>query len=155
MSNFSELELREINTGLQQIDDDFAELNEMFGSQGLNFSEESSEELSALDAALEGSGLEGGGSPTQLTFLAAADGEIDAQTFFAEQGIEPLWNPFGVIKRKGWKIIRWCIEKVRKYGKLKACVPTVTKAVILFKAKKYYSALKQAYKAVKCIKSHL
>ena len=158
MSNFTEMELRELNIELQQIDDDFAELNEMFGSEALNFSGESSEELSALDAALEGADLSvGEESSGQLTLMAAFDGEIDAQTYFAEQGIEALswWNPWKWLKNKAWKIIRKCIALVRKYGKLKACIPAVTKAVILFKAAKYASSIKAGYSAYKCIKSRL
>ena len=154
MSNFTEMELRELNIELQQIDDEFAELNEMFGSQGLNFTEESSEELSALDAALEGVDISArGGSSGQLTLMAAFDGEIDAQTYFAEQGIEALgWRPWKWLKRKVAKIIRKCVRLVKKYRKFASCAPAVTKAIILFKAKKYGSALTAAYSALRCIR---
>ena len=160
MSNFSELELVEIKTGLQNIEDDFAELNEMFGSEGLNFSEASSEELSALDAALEDSDIvEGSGqSSGQLTLMAAADGIIDEQTF-SEQGwwdkFKDKVNPINILKNKAKKLLQKLIRLVKKYSKLKTCVPGVTKAALLFKAGKFASSLKQAYSSYKCIKSRL
>lgn len=156
MSNFSELELRELRIELQQIDDDFAELNEMFGSEGLNFSEASSEELSALDAALEDSDIvEGSGqSSGQLTLMAAADGDIDEQTFI-EQGWTDRFNPIKIIKKKAKKLLKKLVYLVKKYSKLRACVPGVTKAVLLFKKGKFVSSLKQAYSAYKCIKARL
>ncbi len=157
MNDFSEMELRELNIELQQLEDDFAELNEMFGSEELNFSEESSEELGALDAALEGAGIsELGGSSGQLSLMAVADGEIDEQSLI-EQGW-PRWpkswpRPGDIFRGRARKIIRKIVRLVKKYKKYAPCIPAVTKAIVLFKARKYGSALKAAYSAYRCIKS--
>jgi len=166
MNDFSEMELRELNIELQQIDDDFAELNEMFGSEELNFSEESSEELSALDAALEGADIPVvGGSSGQLTLMAVMDGEIDEQSL-VEQGwtdwvrdkakkVGRKLDPRKIFKGRVKKMIRKIVRLVKKYRKLSPCVPGVTKAVVLFKARKYGSALTASYSAYRCIRSRL
>ncbi len=57
MNSFGEFELRENQIEQQQIDEDFAELHELFVSEKLFFSKELSEELNALYALVEESDL--------------------------------------------------------------------------------------------------
>jgi hypothetical protein len=156
MSDFTQQELNELNVELNQLDEDFAELNSLFDDQLFSVASDSSEELDALDVALEGSGLEETGSvaSSQLSLLDAMDGD------FTEQSLEMQgWRPWDWAKKrlikKARKIIRTTVDLVRKYSKLKACIPGVTKAVALFKAKKYGSAVKAAYSAYKCIKKSI
>ncbi len=80
------------------------------------------------------------------------DGGFSAQSL-EMQGWWP--DPRKILIKKAAKIIRKIVRLVRKYSKLKACIPTVTKAVALFKAKKYLSALRAGYSAYKCIKKRL
>ncbi len=58
MSDFTQQELNELSVELNQLDEDFAELNSLFNDQLFSAATDSSEELDALDAALEESGLE-------------------------------------------------------------------------------------------------
>ncbi len=154
MSNFSEQELNELRVELNQIDEEFSELNSLFDSQLFSSSEDDSEELDALNAALEDSGLEEAstGGNNQLSLLDALDGDFSSQSL-EMQGI------FGAVKRflkkKVAKLIRKIVRLVKKYSRLRVCVPAVLKAVALFKAGKYARALRAAYKAYRCIKKRL
>jgi hypothetical protein len=55
MNSFGEFEMRELQIEQQQIDEDFAELDELFCSEKLSFSTRLSEDLNALYALLEDS----------------------------------------------------------------------------------------------------
>ena len=57
MNSFGEFELRELQIEQQQIDEDFAELHELFGSEQLSFSRGVSDDLSALYTLLEDTDL--------------------------------------------------------------------------------------------------
>ncbi|MCK5888967.1 MAG: hypothetical protein KAG19_03385 [Methylococcales bacterium] len=153
MSDFTQQELNELNVELNELDADFSEFNSVFDGQLLPAVADSSEELDALGVALEGSDIEETDLTTssQLSLLDLMDGDFSAQSLDM-QG----WGwPWDWPRRKCSKIIRKIVGLVRKYSKLKACVPAVTKAVALFKAKKYVSALRAAYSAYKCIKRKL
>ena len=145
-------ELRELQVEIDEIGDEFDDIELLFGKEILGFAEDegSSEALDALDVELEDSGLGGVGSQSvgQMSLMALADGEIDAQSL----GLQ-FWNPFSIIKKKAAKIIRKIVALVKRYKKYVKCVPAVTKAVALFKAKKYGSALRQAYSAYSCIRN--
>lgn len=149
MSDFTQQELNELNIELNQLDEDFAELNSLFDDQLFSVATDS-EELDALDVALEGSGLEEdvSAASNQLSLLETLDGDFSAQS------LEMQWIG-GWLKKKAAKIIRKIVALVRKYSKLKACIPGVTKAVALFKAKKYVRAATAGYSAYKCIKKRL
>ena len=135
MSDFDAMELQELNDTLAELDAEFEEL-------GGDFGEEAFEELSELDVELAGTGLDFDGE--DLGDLAAlstiTDDPIEAQ-FFGN------W-----IKRKVKKLIRKIVKLVKKYKKCATCVPKVTKAVALFKAKKYAKALWEAKNAYSCIR---
>jgi len=154
MSEFTQQELNELSVELNQLDEDFAELNSLFDDQLFSVTTDSSEELDALDVALEGSGLEEADSPasSQLSLLDAMDSDFSAQSLEMQGmfGSVKKW-----LKKKAAKIIRKIVKLVRKYSKLKACIPAVTKAVALFKSKKYASAARAGYSAYKCIKKRL
>ncbi|OEU66499.1 MAG: hypothetical protein BA863_06130 [Desulfovibrio sp. S3730MH75] len=156
MSDLTMQEMKELQVELDQIGEDFADLEDVFGKQAFGFAgvESASEPLAALDAELENSGLIGDtpqlAMASQMNIMALADGEIDAQSLDL-QGWFP--NPINWIKKKAAKIIRKIVVLVKKYAKYAKCIPAVTKAVALFKAKKYGSALKQAYSAYTCIKN--
>lgn len=155
MSDFSQQELNELNVELNQLEEEFSELNSLFDDQLLSPSTDgSSEELDALDVALEGSGLEENSEAgnSQLSLLDALDGDFSAQSI-EMQGIFGSVKRF--LKKKVAKIIRKILRLVRKYSKLKACIPLVTKAIVLFKAKKYGKALVAAYAALRCIRKKL
>lgn len=153
MSDLTMQELRELQVELDQIGEDFADLEEVFGKQAFGFGEDegSSEALDALDTELENSGLVGVESQSvgQSSLMEFADGMVDEQSL-GMQGWFP--NPFKWIKKKAAKIIRKIVRLVKRYRKYARCVPSVTKAVALFKAGKYGSALSQAYSAYRCIK---
>lgn len=154
MSDLTMQELKELQVELDSIGEEFADIEDLFGKQAFGFSgaESASEPLAALDAELADSGLMGDtpqlAMAGQMNMLALADGEIDAQSLDL-QG----WNPLNWLKKKAAKIIRKIVALVKKYAKYAKCIPAVTKAVVLFKAKKYGSALRQAYAAYRCIKS--
>lgn len=154
MSDLTMQEMKELQVELDQIGEDFADIEDVFGKQAFGFSgvESASESLAALDAELENSGLIGDTPQLagQMNLMALADGEIDALSLDL-QGWFP--NPINWIKKKAAKIIRKIVALVKKYAKYAKCIPAVTKAVVLFKAKKYGSALKQAYSAYTCIKN--
>jgi len=150
MSDFTQQELNELSVELNQLEEDFLELNSLFDDQLFSVATESSQELDALEVALEGSGLEEdvSSASNQLSVLDALDGDFSAQS------LEMQWIG-GWLKKKAAKIIRKILRLVRKYSKLKACIPAVTKAVKLFRARKYIRAAKAGYSAYRCIKKRL
>ncbi|MBW7991851.1 MAG: hypothetical protein FVQ84_17785 [Planctomycetes bacterium] len=156
MNDLEMQELRELQVELNQIGEDFADLEDIFGKQAFGFAEDagSSEALDALDVELENSGLIGVDSQSvgQKSLMALADGEIDEQSF-SMQGWFPDLGLGGWLKKKAAKIIRKIVALVKRYKKYAKCTPAVTKAVALFKARKYGSALTQAYSAYRCIKN--
>ncbi len=135
MSDLTMQELREVQTDLDQIREDFADLEEVFGKQAFGFGVDdgASDTLDPLDVALEQSGLmdDDTQSAGQLSIMALADGEISEQSL-SIQG----WNPWLVIPNKTKKNQRKIVSLVKRYAKYSKCVPAVTKAVALFKAKK-------------------
>lgn len=159
MSDFSQQELNELSVELNQLEEEFSELNSLFDDQLLSLSgDDSSEELNALDAALEGTGIEenDGTGSSQLSLLDVIDGDFTAQSLEMQGWFSKIKRSVGgFLKNKVAKLIRKLLRLVRKYSKLKACIPAVTKAVVLFKAGRYASALKAAYAAYRCIKRRL
>ena len=154
--SLSAQELQELSVELNQLDAEFEELNELFDGQLSGLSSEQSEGLDQLDAALEGSGIsEASAGPAELSLMEALDGNIDEQTLEALGWWPDSLNPLKILKKKVAKLIRKIVRLVKKYRKLAACAPKVTKAVVLFKAGKYTSALSAAYSAYRCIKSRL
>ena len=152
MNDLTMQELRELQVEIDQIGEDFAEIEVLFGKQAFGFAahEESSEALNALNVELENSGLIDVDSQSvgQMSIMALADGEISEQSLSMQ-----FWNPFNWIKEKAAKIIRKIVALVKRYRKYAKCVPAVTAAVALFKAGKYGSALTKAYSAYSCIKN--
>lgn len=152
MNDLTLQQQQEVQVQLSEIEEEFNDIELLFGKEALGFAEDegSSEALDALNVELEGSGLIGGDNQSvgQMSLMALADGEIDAQSL----GLQ-FWNPFGWLKKKAAKIIRKIVALVKRYKKYLKCVPAVTKAVALFKAGKYGSALKQAYSAYSCIRN--
>jgi hypothetical protein len=77
----------------------------------------------------------------------------DASFESLDIGQDPVVDEFFLnwIKNKVAKLIRKLVALVRRYADCAECVPKVTRAVALFKAKKYAAALKAAYDAYRCI----
>ncbi len=158
MNNFSELELRELRVELASIEDDFTELGEIFGLEDIDASSAESDELSLLNQELEGTEIDNFHRPSagELSLMSVIEGDFDQQSlemqgFFGnvKRRLEKL------LKSRAAKLIRKIVSLVRKYSKLKSCIPAVTKAVVFFKAGKYRQALSAAWSAYKCIKKHL
>jgi hypothetical protein len=133
-------------------------LNSFFDGQLFSSGDDSSEELDALDQALEGSGLEEASSvaSNEFSLLDLIDGDISAQSLEMQGWLGGIKRRLEkILRKRAAKIIRKILRLVRKYSKLKVCVPIVIKAIAAFKAKKYTSAIKYAYQAYRCIKKRL
>ncbi len=160
MNNITELELKEQEMTLSSLEEQFAEIDELFGMQSFGLSAlsaEESESIDALDSALEDSDLMTAENQAgELSLLDVADGNFDEAAFMEQWGW-PKWpkiipNPGDIFKNKAKNIIRKIIRLVKKYRKYAKCIPTLTQAVTLYKKGKYVSALKKAYAAYRCIK---
>lgn len=132
MAEYDAMELQELDAEIGALADDFEDLTN-------DFDEESMEALSELDTVLAGSGLD---------IADSGSGDLNALTD------DPLDAQFlgGWLKKKVAKLIRKIVALVRRYKSCASCVPKVTKAVSLFKRKKYAAALRAAYDAYRCIR---
>lgn len=127
-----------------EVEMDLASLAEEFDELGFDLAEADSKTTDAfaeLDAELAGTELAPMSAAAPMSFGAMGlgdDGEVDA--FF-----------FSWIKNKAKKLIQKLVKLVKRYGDCVQCVSKVTRAVALFKAKKYPAAIKAAYDAYRCI----
>lgn len=124
---------------LQELEAEFADLG--FGDADLNALDDDT--FNEFEAVVQDAGL-GGGEFEAMSVDMLADDRAD----LAFLG--------GWLKGKVKKLLNKLVTLVRRHGpKVARCVPKVTKAIVLFKAGKYASALKTAYDAYKCIKRAL
>ncbi len=157
----AEMEAAELTSDIESIESEFAELTEAFGDLGLDApgQQESSGELAELDAAVAG---------TEFDLPVSSDGEANSILEIAddlsldsmEEGLGSIFRKIGkgvrnIFKGKARKIIRKIVRLVRKYSRLKACVPAVAVAVAAFKAGKYGTAIRSGWAALKCIRKHI
>lgn len=130
---------KDMDQELQDLAAEFADLG--FSDADLSALDDSA--FNQFEALVQDAGL-GGGEFEAMSFDMLADDQAD----LAFLG--------GWLKGKVKKLLNKLVALVRKHGpKLARCVPVVTKAIALFKAGEYASALKAAYDAYKCIKRAL
>jgi hypothetical protein len=101
-------------------------------------------DLEQIDQLAQELGLQLQEEPMPTTLSALTSEGIEAQVELQFVG--------SFVKNKVKKLLEKLIRLVKKYAKCASCVPLVLKAATLFKAKKYFAALKAAYDAYKCIK---
>jgi hypothetical protein len=124
---------------LQELAAEFADL----GFDGADLSALDDDVFKQFEATVQAAGL-GGGEFESMSLETLADDQAD----LAFLG--------GFLKGKVKKLLDKLVALVRRHGpKLARCVPLVTKAIGLFKAGKYASALKAAYDAYRCIRRAL
>jgi hypothetical protein len=130
---------KDMDQELQELAAEFADL----GFDAADLSALDDDVFSEFEATVQDAGL-GGGEFESMSLEMLADDQAD----LAFLG--------GYLKRKVKKLLDKLVALVRRHGpKLARCVPKVTKAIVLFKAGKYASALKAAYDAYKCIRRAL
>ena len=111
-------------------------------------------EFDGLDAMMATAGADTGVMAELNAELAGTEfATSDASFESLDIGQDPVVDEFffNWIKNKVRKLIRKLVSLVRKYADCAECVPKVTRAVALFKAKRYAAALKAAYDAYRCI----
>jgi hypothetical protein len=168
----------DITQELNAIEEDLRELEEDFGDLGLEGddegnagdAEESSSELAELESAIEGTDFERPLAESSMlrepSVLDIADEQGGDQEGWISDAAGAVKSGVGgivggakrviksQIKRKASKIINRIVRLVKKYRKLAACAPAVTKAVLAYKLGQYGTALKLGYSAYKCIRKH-
>lgn len=143
---------------LLELDIEFAALAEDFNLEEASGSGSTSElDLLIAGTELEPDGSESTGGTTNLLDLAdqigtGSDPEFLGKITSAIGGaFSSAWG--GFVKGKAARLIRKLISLVRKAPKYASCVPQVLAAAAAFKAQKWGTALRLAYRAYKCIKS--
>ena len=139
------------------IQEELDELESFVGVMGLDDDdEETSSETSELDQALAGSefATDTAESSGNLTFLELADGEGGGESDQQEGLIGGLLGRLAgsVTKRLARKVIKWVLKYIRKARKYRKCIGLISAALRAYKRKKYGTALKQAYRAARCIR---
>lgn len=136
LSQLSAEQRKEVEMDLASLESEFGEL----GFDLMSTDDKTADAFSELDAELAGTDL----APMGVSGMSydmmglGADPEVDA--FF-----------FSFIASKAKKLIQTLVKLVKRYGDCIQCVSKVTKAVALFKQKKYPAAIKAAYDAFRCI----
>ena len=147
------------------IQEELDELESFVGPLGLDDDdEETSSETSELDQALAGSefATDTAESTGELSFIELADGDDDDDDGDDQQeGFRSIVRRVRrrsrglqrwVAKQLTRKTIKWVLKYIRKAAKYRKCIPSISAALRAFKRKKYGTALKQAYRAAKCIR---
>lgn len=140
-----------------EIEADIGELEAHFGDLGFDDDEQDAEsgEMSELETALAGTEFDSdvAKSSGQMTFMEAADGVGGPPS--GEDAEFSFLNPAKLLaKFLAKKAIRFALKYVRR-SKFAPCARLVAQALRAFKAKRYGTALKYAYRAGKCIKARL
>lgn len=136
------------------IEQDFVQFDEDFGTD-LMAPETTGPETDMLEQAAEGTPFaipqaETGGT---LSLLEMADGNFGSEQEGVFSWIRDRFKPIvNAIMRRARKIIRKMVALARRLGKYRACISKIVAAIKAFKAKKFGSAIKNAFSAFRCIK---
>lgn len=135
-NDFSKRELEELQAEFEVLDAEF----EGFGLSEAELASDDFDLLNELEAEAQEAGL------------LDADFEAMSLSTMADDAADVAFFG-GWIKRKVKKLIRKLLRLIRKYGsRCKSAIPLVAAAVAKFKAGKWLSALRAAYKAYRAIK---
>ncbi len=131
-------EYSELQADLVELDAEFAEL----GFDMASADDHAEDAIAELDAELAG---------TELAPMAASSMSFQEMGLGEDGEVDEFF--FNWIKNKVKKLLRKLVKMAKKYKGCAKCIGKVTKAVALFKAKKYPAALKAAYDAYRCFRS--
>lgn len=147
--------LAELEAEFSIIESDFGELSSD-GDDDLDSSELRQFEAALAGTAFEAEALESS-ADGELSLYQIADGMTPNG---GEEGwLGDAWNKvkrpiINFAKRKAKKLIASLTSLVRRFAKYRKCIPAVQKAVAAYQAGSYGSAIKNAYAAFRCIRSH-
>ena len=144
MTEEEEEEEYELKGELDELEAEFKELEAEFGLAEEGFEPEALAAMSELEDEMDLAGITefGEGVGEEVSFASLGMDDPEVQAFVG-----------GWIKRKVRRLIQTLIRLVRRYGRRCApCVRMLVQTIRLFRRRKYFSALRQAYRTYRCIR---
>jgi hypothetical protein len=144
MTKEEEEEEYELKGELDELEAEFKEFEAEFGLAEEGLGPDELEAMSELEDEMDLAGITefGEGVGEEVSFASLGMDDPEVQAFVG-----------GWIKRKVRRLIQTLIRIVRRYGRRCApCVRMLVQTIRLFRRRKYFSALRQAYRTYRCIR---
>jgi hypothetical protein len=144
MTKEEEEEEYELKGELDELEAEFKEFEAEFGLAEEGLGPDELEAMSELEDEMDLAGITefGEGVGEEVSFASLGMDDPEVQAFVG-----------GWIKRKVRRLIQTLIPLVRRYGRRCApCVRMLVQTIRLFRRRKYFSALRQAYRTYRCIR---